>query len=170
LKVAGRTLGNRRMPLTLKNMLVCNMLVPTITYGMVVFGGRRDRLNGIKKALSTAFAAILRKGKCSNSRVCQEFGLMQTKGLPRYRITLSIKKWEESHATIGDLIRAESTVLGGRTEISKAKAWSQRHRLTTCRSEKETSGSLRRLQECEATRSENARAAEAYGRKRHGPV
>lgn len=86
-------------------MLICNVLIPRMTYGVAMYGGCSKLLRGMDKVVGQALAAVARKGKCCRAAMHEEMGVVKTIEAARVTVATSLNRWAGSRGIVGNLVR-----------------------------------------------------------------
>jgi hypothetical protein len=105
-------LRNKKVSLIYKRMLIRNVLLPRITYGIQIFGLRKKNFKEIKKMYSKAIAMMVGRSNLSKERIRQEFDLPSIEEIAfSYRIK-SFKSWKCSKSIAKALIATSDSESG----------------------------------------------------------
>ena len=89
-------LRNGRLPLEYKVMLIRNILVSSLTYGVEIFGMNQTRVNPLKRVLDNGLKCILRRSNFCRLRAYEELNLESIYTSSSAARARGISKWTKT--------------------------------------------------------------------------
>ncbi|KAL6121634.1 hypothetical protein NUSPORA_01407 [Nucleospora cyclopteri] len=102
------SLKDKLIPLEYKRMLIANVLIPRITYGIALFAGKYPNVRPIKKIVNRAISLAKGKSNFSIARVYEDLGLPQIEPMSKYFTAKSFVNWKEADSIAWSLLSSEN--------------------------------------------------------------
>lgn len=117
------TLKSCKIPTVFKRMLIMNVLIPRITYGIAIFGSKFENLTKIKKLVNNAIGMMVGKYNFNRHRAYEELGCLPLEAIAKFFAVKAYYKWKELNSVAGDLIRNEIYICDGSNKRKFIKSW-----------------------------------------------
>ena len=113
---------NRKMPLLAKKMIIGQVLIPRMAYGMQIFGVNQKNISGAQVILTTALNWAIGKSQSCKSRILEEMNIIGLPERTKLMAMESLRKWSNSKAWAKDCIH--NRVYNKKTaDLPRKKTW-----------------------------------------------
>ncbi|XP_077301481.1 uncharacterized protein LOC143922090 [Arctopsyche grandis] len=133
------TLGNVKVPLAYKQILLKNLLQPTLLYGSEIFGMNESRMALLGKIMNNSLKVLTRKHNFCRKRVYEELDLKPLGVCAAISRSRCYTKMKDSQGVISELIQSSGRFKARKkTWCTNTKIWLTRNGIPFDQSVKET--------------------------------
>ena len=133
------TMGNSRVPLISKQILLKHLLQPTLLYGCEIFGMNEKRLDGLSRVMNNSMKTLVRKHNFCRNRVYEELDIKPLSICAAVSRARCFTKMKESNGVISELIHStEAFKARKKTWCTNTKVWLTKNEIPCNLDQKET--------------------------------
>ena len=133
------TMGNFKVPLLSKQILLKHLLQPTLLYGCEIFGMNEKRLDSLSRVMNSSMKNLVRKHNFCRNRVYNELDIKPLSICAAVSRARCFTKMKESNGVISELIHStEEFKSMKKTWCTSTKTWLAKNKIPCNLDTKET--------------------------------